>query len=447
VAMSVWRLIVREILYRKLSFGLAVLAVLVAVGSLVAVRTVLERHDAETQHIVAQKEEETGREVERRKAETRDRMRQLEDDTRKIMLKLGFNVLILPRDQNVSDLYAQDYASKYMPEEYVQRLAQSKIATINHLLPSLQQKVFWEERQRLIILIGTRGEVPILHADPKKPLLDAVPPGTMVVGHELHRSLNLKKGDRVVLQGRDFTVHKLQPARGNADDITIWINLAEAQEMLDKKGLINGILALECNCEADRLDKIRAEIQAILPDTQVIEKASEALTRAEARNRAAKEAQETLVLAVAAARADVDREKLGRAQLRREQEAFAAWLLPLVTVGCVVWIGLLTLGNVRDRAVEIGILRALGLRRRQVFTLFMGKAVLVGLLGAVLGWCAGTLVGTVAGERPDTALAWVYDPVLLAAVLGAAPILCGLASWMPALLAARQDPAIILREA
>src|SRR5262249_53712222 len=162
------------------------------------------------------------------------KMRKLEDDYRKITLKLEFNVLILPKDQNLGDLYADDYASKYMPEEYAERLAKSRVVTVNHLLPSLQQRVLWKERQRTILLVGVRGEAPILHQDPKKPILAAVPPGTMVVGHELHTSLGLRKGEKVKLLGKEFTVHKLQPPRGTRDDITVWINLAEAQQLLGK---------------------------------------------------------------------------------------------------------------------------------------------------------------------------------------------------------------------
>src|SRR6267142_7054221 len=142
-AMTVRRLILREIHYRKLNFALGVLCVLVAVGCLVAALTLLHAHDLRTEEIVAARE-----------AETQQKMAKLEDDYRKIGVGMGFNLLILPKDQNLSDLYADDYASKYMPEEYAQKLARARVATINHLMPSLQQKVKWPEQQRTIILMG-----------------------------------------------------------------------------------------------------------------------------------------------------------------------------------------------------------------------------------------------------------------------------------------------------
>ncbi len=423
--MGIWRLVVKEVLHRKLNFGLGLLSVVIAVACLVGALTILRAHDIRTDQIIALKE-----------SETREEMRKLEDDYRKIMKKLGFNVLILPEDQNLGDLYAEDYASKYMPEEYVERLAGSDIMSIRHLLPILQQKLKWPERRRTIILIGTRGEVPLLYRDPKKPILVAVPPGTMVVGYELHRSMNLSVGDKVKLLGRTFTVGKCNPEKGNKDDITIWIDLKEAQELLNKKGKINGILALECFCPGDRLGQIRNDISRILPHTQVIELSTKAVARAEARERAA-----------VAAREAIEAEKENRARLRSEREGFAAVLVPLVIVASAVWIGFLFFANVRDRSSEIGILRALGMQSDVILLIFLVKAMLIGLLGALVGYVVGFTVGALWGDISLEAQIPVtlFDPVLLLLVLFLSPLLSGLASWIPAMMAAQQDPAVVLR--
>ena len=431
------RLVLKEILYRKLNFALGLSSVVVAVACLVGALTLLRAHDIRTAEIIAEKEAETG-----------ERMRRMEDDYRRITKGMGFNVLIVPKGQNLGDLYAEDFSSKYMPEEYADRLANSRIMTIRHLLPSLQQKLKWPEAGRTILLIGTRGEVPFVHRDSKKPILEVVPPGTMVVGYELHRGLDLSVGDSVKLLGRDFTLAKLHPERGTKDDITVWINLGEAQELLDKKGLINGILALECRCAWADLAKVREEVGRILPETQVIEHATKALARAETRKRAA-----------AAAREAVEAEKRNRERLRGEMEAFASILAPLVVAGCAVWVGVLALGNVRERRSEIGVLRALGLRSRQILLVFLAKAVLTGFLGAGLGYPVGLFVAAwwtvwapgggagaqLRGEGGEALLA-VFDPVLLVMVLVIAPLLSALAAWLPAVIAAQQDPAAVLAQ-
>jgi putative ABC transport system permease protein len=424
--MNLHRLVFREILQRKLSFSLGVVSASVAVACLVAELAILRKHDARTDQIIIAKE-----------AATRQEMAKLEDDYRKLMLKMGFNVLILPKEQNLGDLYADDFASKYMPEEYATRLATSRVATINHVLPSLQQKVKWPEYDRTVLLMGVRGEV-YIQSKQQQPLLGPVGRGAMVLGHELAGNLALKAGDKARFMGREFTVDKVHAARGNKDDVTIWISLSEAQELLGKPGLINGILALDCTCDTvDRLSRIRPEIGRILPETQVIEYASQALTRAEARQRAAAEAQ-----------AGIQREKEGRNKLRAEREAMAAVLVPVVMLASSVWIGLLALANVRDRRCEIGILRALGLRTQQLLFIILGKAGVIGLVGACVGYAAGRTIGLMWLEGPGAPpieIAFV-EPRLLLLVLTASPLLAMLASWLPAISAAQQDPAVALRE-
>ena len=82
---------------------------------------------------------------------------------------------------------------------------------IRHLLPSLQQKIVWPEKQRTIVLAGTRGEVPFAHKAPKEPMMVAVPKGTMIIrGYELHQSLGVKVGDKLRIMNREFTVQKWQ---------------------------------------------------------------------------------------------------------------------------------------------------------------------------------------------------------------------------------------------
>jgi putative ABC transport system permease protein len=113
-----------------------------------------------------------------------------------------------------------------------------------------------------------------------------------------------------------------------------------------------------------------------------------------------------------------------------------------------VWVGLLALANVRERRVEIGILRAVGKGSGAIAGLFLGKAVLMGLLGAAVGVGVGVLatrlIGAAAlGVGPDQVAA--RPEVLLAGLLGA-PLLAAVASYLPTLSAVTQDPAVVLRD-
>jgi putative ABC transport system permease protein len=300
--------------------------------------------------------------------------------------------------------------------------------------------VHWPEQDLPIVLVGTRGEVPIVSQDKKKPILDAVPPGKIVLGYQLHRLLSkqqgkdLRLGDSVKLKGKTFLVHKLHEARGDRDDITAWIHLNEAQDLLGKQGLINGMLALGCNCSADRLGIIRAEIEKELPDTQVEEFQTKATARAEARTKVEAEGQAAL-----------ECERKNRELMREEKEAFAAILIPAAILGCCLWLGLLAWLNVLERETEIGLYRALGLRSVQLFTLFIARAVLVGLLGAVFG-CLAAIVGSVMFREDGGDWTTIMQPLLFAGVILAAPLISALACWIPSLLAVRRDPAVILQK-
>ncbi len=449
--MNVWRIVTREIAHRKLNFGLGVLAVAVAIACLVGAQSLLQADRLITQQVLADKQAKVEAAIAAKQAEVEKAGAALQDAMRKQMLGLGFNVLILPEGQDLSELHLDGGLSATMPEDYVNRLAESKIVTINHLLPSVTRRIHWDETDLDVILVGTRGEVPIMHRGLKKPMLDAVAPGKMVVGYEVHTKLGLTQGDTVTLMGREFTVSTLHPQRGSQDDMTIWIDLRQAQEMLGLENLIHAILALECGCAGDRITMIRKEIAEILPGTQVIERYSQALTRAEARNYAKRSAEEALKREQQAGEESLAREKEARIELEQQHAGLASVLVPVVVGASALLIGLLSYVNARQRREEIGILRAIGLQARQIMIVFLSKAVVIGLVGGLLGAAAGLaallLVGSeeaVSVSAAEVIRSGSVSTILLMAV-GLAPFLAGLASWIPGIMAAQQDPAIVLQ--
>jgi hypothetical protein len=444
--MTLWRLVGKEILHRKGNFLLFALSAVAAVGCLVAAVTLLRAHDLRTEQIVQDRIAETRAEVARRRAEARRRAAELNEAYRKIMLKFGYNLFILPAEEEMVPLHVQGTPSKYMDEQAVRTLAESGIITVRHLLPVLQQKqiLIAGDRRREVFLIGTRGEVPLAHLAPKKPLRLAVAPGEIIVGHDVHRELGVNVGDTVRAVDRDFKVAKVYEARGDRDDSSVWIDLAVAQRLLAQPGRINGILALSCICTRAQLDEIRKQIVQILPGTQVRVKTSSAVIRYEARVRAAEEADAQVRLAQRRGEADVARAWQARAELRGQLESFAAWAVPMILLASAAGMAVLAVMNVRQRRCEIGILRALGLRSRQIFAAFLAKALLAGMAGACVGYAAGFLAAAAWPDAPPAGR--IFDPLPLVTVLVLAPALSMLACWAPAILAARQDPAVVLRE-
>ncbi len=446
--MSRLTLVLREVRHRWGTFVLSVVAVAIAVGVVVTSELWLLRDRQETEALLAAKRRQVEETIAARQAEVEKTGAELQDAIRKHMTKLGFNILVLPQEQDLAELHLNGTLTATMPEAYAQKLADSGIVTVNHLLPLVTRRLTWPERNIEVVLVGTRGEIPILHRSEKQPLLAAVAPGDMVIGSEVQRQLNVQVEQTVTFLGREFILRKVNPERGTVDDVTVWIDLATAQELLGLQNLIHGILALECECTGDRITQVRAELQAILPGTQVIERYSQALARAEARNQARLTAERALAEAQASGRQLLEQEARARQRLEEQHAQLAAWLAPTVVIAAAAWVAFLTWLNVRQRRVEIGILRAIGLPQWDLLAVFLVKAALVGVIGGVAGLLAGTALtfwgGPATVPVDNIASPGAGIPAVLWWAPLAAPLLAAVASWLPALAAAHQDPAAVL---
>jgi len=399
---------IAEIKHRKIHFILGILAVAAAVVVWLTSFDSLATFDRNTEAQLVELEEKTNAEL-----------KKLEDDIRKTMKGLGFNVFLFPKGEELWQIKERGYSEQTMPQDSVHKLAESKIVTVNHLLPQLSRRIQWKEQNRSILLVGVEGQVPISHRSKKKPIMDPLAPGSINLGHDLHQSLGLKKGDTVALNGKNYLVAQTHPPRNFIDDGSAWIHLDEAQEIFDQKGKINAILALGCNCASiDRLGEIRSEISAILPDVQIIELGSSAMVRAEARNKAGDRARDSKQAILE-----------NRNAARKERIRFASILTPLIAGGAFFALVYLAFSNVRERLPEIGTLRAIGVSHLKIAALLLGRAALLGLMGSLLAFLI-----SIAASFSFPHLIWILIPLASAA-----------AAWLPTIYALTKDPVAILR--
>ncbi len=411
-------LILREILHRKVNFLLGLAAIAAAIVAWSAALGSLHKFDTDTEAELAALQMRTDTEMDH-----------LEDEIRKTMKGLGFNVYIFPAGEELWRIKERGYPEATMPEQFVHKLADSGVVTVNHLLPQLSRRVDWKEKNRSILLVGVAGQVPILHHNPnQKAMMDPLEPGTAFVGHDLHRSLGIGEGDAITINANSYRVAKVFPPRNLIDDDTVWIHLKEAQKLFGMEGRINAMLALGCNCHTiEGLGEIRAELIAILPDIQIVEVGSNAIVRAEARAEVARSAK-------IAKQAVVDR----RASTRTERARFSKLLAPLVAIGSFIVVAMLGFTNVRERLPEIGTLRAIGLGNSRILALLLGRAAIIGLGGWALGAAASLALARTPWNAPLPGSTWL-------ALLAGVPLLAITAAWLPALDALRRDPVAILR--
>jgi ABC-type antimicrobial peptide transport system permease subunit len=119
--------------------------------------------------------------------------------------------------------------------------------------------------------------------------------------------------------------------------------------------------------------------------------------------------------------------------------AFAVFALALAAIGIYAVVAF----SVDRRGHEIGVRMALGARPADVLRLIVAEAMGMAVIGAALGSLAalgatGVMTSLLYGVTPFDPTTFVVIPLLLLAVAFTA-------SWLPALRAARVDPAGALR--
>ena len=423
--MNIRLLVFREIRFNLGGFTAGVLAIFLSLISyLIAVS------------INADLRINTSKKLQLMNSELNEEVTALEDGIRKSMKGLGFNIYIYPENQDLSAVYERGYGDKTMPENYVSKLANSKIIHINHLLPRLTEMVDWSEKDRSVLLIGVRGEVPIAYRGPniKKPLINPVKEGSIVLGYELHHAYGLKAGDKVNFLDDEYTVSITHKRRGTVDDISLWMNLSKVQNILNKEDKINAILALECNCESiDRLGEIRNEIHKILPETKIIEKESRALARAEARN-----------LTKFTGEKQIQNFLQSKKELIHIQSIFSFGFVIIICILCSFWISHLTISNINQRLIEIGTFTAIGFEGKKIMILILSRVLLMGLIGGMLAVLLFVIT------CPNVFGYDVYKNVtnnfsFIIIVLIAPLTLAVMSAWIPVLRAVLKDPVDVLR--
>ena len=448
--MGILGLILAETRFRLLNFSLSLLAITVAASLFIAGPTLISGYARDTREKLSQLGEdvtELESQTRQMKSEIAKELAQLDKQTRRIMRDLGINLRIVHRETKMDSLYT-DFVAEDFPENYVSRLAAApQIETIVHLVATLQHKITWNQRTALLT-----GILPVLTGSQKnaekKHMVNGVETGSVLLGHEL--GIDRKVGETVEIKGHTFRIARIMEASGGLEDVQLVVDLRDAQKVLSKPGKINQIMALNCKCKGDRISIIRKELEGVLPDTKITELRSRATAREKQRDLVEQARNQQLGRVNAnysRAKQLYDKQAARRESQEGTLKSLVVGVIPLVILATTVFVGMMSWLNVRERRTEIGVLRALGKSGGSVVTLFLGRSVLVGILGGIAGCALGAGLALMIGNQMSIT-GNLFQPgfsLVVITVLGA-PLVASIAAYLPMLSALHQDPAIVLMD-
>jgi putative ABC transport system permease protein len=235
----------------------------------------------------------------------------------------------------------------------------------------------------------------------------------VLLGAEAARVLNLKTGDRLVVNDRSLAVSGVLEPTGSQDDQLAFARLATAQQVFNKPGRIS-MAEVAALCKDCPIEDMVQQIAEALPGAKVM-----------AIQQVVKSRMEML------------------AQFKHFSYGIS---------GVILFIGALVvlvtmMGSVRERTDEIGIFRAIGFRRSHIMRIVFLEAGIISGLAGVIGYLLGLGSARAAlalfGEGHSGHVP--FDPGLAAGALILALALGLVASAYPAAMAARMDPNEALR--
>ncbi len=224
-----------------------------------------------------------------------------------------------------------------------------------------------------------------------------------LVGAVAAKLLTLNTGDTVDLNGNAVTVTGILGETGSNDDYQIFVPLETLQKAYGKESLVSSV-NIRALCNACPVEIIANAINQNITGVRAI-----------------------AVKQVAEAEMGI----MGR--MNKFMWALGGITLAVGLFGVVNTM----MSSVNERIKDIGIMRAAGASRNQIMRVFIYEAVIIGIVGGILGYLAGTLLAYIVGPLVFQGININFVLQYLPLSLALAILVAAIATVYPALRATR----------
>jgi putative ABC transport system permease protein len=213
--------------------------------------------------------------------------------------------------------------------------------------------------------------------------------------------LKLNVGDTVSLNETTVKVFGILKETGASDDYQIFVPLATVQKAFNKDGVISS-MDIRALCNSCPVEMIAEGINKNIPGVRAI------------------------------AVKQIAQSELGLVQKMNGMMFALAGITLLVGLFGVVNT---RMSSVHERTKDIGIMRAVGASRKQIIHIFIYEAVLVGIIGGIAGYLAGTALAYIIGPLVFEGTTVYFVPQYFPLALGVSIFVAVAAAAYPAMKA------------
>lgn len=333
--------------------------------------------------------------------------------------QFGANIVVVPKTENLSLNYGGisvggvNYNVNELDQERLADLGKIKNAkNLAVVAPKVLGAVTIKDREVLLMGVEFKQELHLKTWWMKKGGAFPWAKSEVVMGSRIADLLGFNIGDEIELSGTKFTISTILKPTGAAEDDAVIADLLAAQKLLGKEGKIS-MIEISAFCQGCPIAEMTLQIAEKFPGAKVT----------------------AMKQAVMSKMQSIDMFK-----------SFSLGVSVIVILIGSLMVLVTMMGSVNERTREIGIFRAIGFRQGHVMQIILLEALILGVLGGLLGFVLGS------------STAWVLIPLVMkdgvfAGInmdLGAVSILMAaalslLASLYPAFKASRMDPTDALR--